>query len=95
MIQFSVSLDDLSLDCDRAIYQPPASMVFSTSSATALSGFCCDSAMIVMPFQSSPIFSFPPSRVLRFLVANFQSSRVSRLRRDAAEQILDRFGNRT
>ena len=38
-----------------------ASMEFSTNSAIALRGLLCESAMIRMAFQSSPILSFPPS----------------------------------
>jgi len=34
-------------------------MLFSTNSAIAFSGLLCDSAMIVIAFQSSPIFSRP------------------------------------
>jgi hypothetical protein len=36
-----------------------ASMLFSTSSAIAFKGLVCDSAMMVMAFQSSPIRSLP------------------------------------
>jgi len=36
-----------------------ASMLFSTNSATALRGFCCESAMILMAFQSSPMRKRP------------------------------------
>ena len=36
-----------------------ASMLFSTNSATALSGLLWDSAMIRIAFQLSPILSFP------------------------------------
>jgi hypothetical protein len=36
-----------------------ASMLFSTSSAIAFSGLLCDNAMMVIAFQSSPIFSRP------------------------------------
>src|SRR6516165_6709986 len=38
-----------------------ASMLFSTNSAMALRGLACDSAMIRMAFQSSPILSLPLS----------------------------------
>ena len=38
-----------------------ASMLFSTNSAIALSGLLCDSAMIRIAFQSSPILSLPRS----------------------------------
>jgi hypothetical protein len=34
-------------------------MLFSTSSAIAFSGLLCDSAMMVIAFQSSPILSLP------------------------------------
>jgi hypothetical protein len=37
----------------------PASMLFSTNSATAFSGLSCESAMIVIAFQSSPMRSLP------------------------------------
>jgi len=37
----------------------PASMEFSTNSAMALSGLFCESAMILMTFQWSPIFNVP------------------------------------
>jgi hypothetical protein len=43
-----------------------ASIEFSTNSATALSGLLCESAMMRMAFQSSPIRSFPPPRVFTF-----------------------------
>jgi hypothetical protein len=36
-----------------------ASMLFSTSSAIALSGLLWESAMMVIAFQSSPILSLP------------------------------------
>jgi hypothetical protein len=36
-----------------------ASMLFSTSSAIAFNGLLCDSAIMVMAFQSSPIFNRP------------------------------------
>jgi hypothetical protein len=36
-----------------------ASMLFSTSSAIAFSGLLWDNAMMVIAFQSSPIFSRP------------------------------------
>src|SRR6187431_2260564 len=36
-------------------------MLFSTNSAIALSGLLCESAMMRMAFQSSPILSLPPS----------------------------------
>ena len=38
-----------------------ASMLFSTNSAMALSGLACESAMIRMAFQSSPILNLPLS----------------------------------
>src|SRR5207249_11681821 len=38
-----------------------ASMLFSTNSAMALSGLLCDSAMMRMAFQSSPIRNLPLS----------------------------------
>src|ERR1700722_9385505 len=38
-----------------------ASMLFSTNSAMALSGLLCESAMIRIAFQSSPIRSLPLS----------------------------------
>src|SRR5579864_5288608 len=38
-----------------------ASMLFSTNSAMALSGLACESAMIRMAFQSSPILNLPRS----------------------------------
>src|SRR5215468_9270632 len=38
-----------------------ASMLFSTSSAMALSGLACESAMIRIAFQSSPIRNLPLS----------------------------------
>jgi hypothetical protein len=41
------------------ILRAEASMLFSTNSATAFKGFCCESAMIVIAFQSSPILSRP------------------------------------
>jgi hypothetical protein len=34
-------------------------MLFSTNSATAVSGFDCDKAMILIAFQSSPMGSLP------------------------------------
>jgi hypothetical protein len=42
-------------------------MLFSTNSAIALSGLLCDSAMIRIAFQSSPIRSFPVSLFLTFI----------------------------
>jgi hypothetical protein len=45
-----------------------ASILFSTNSATALSGLFCDKAMMVMAFQSSPIRSRPELRGLRVLL---------------------------
>jgi hypothetical protein len=39
-----------------------ASMLFSISSATAFMGLECESAMMVIAFQSSPILSLPRAR---------------------------------
>jgi hypothetical protein len=41
------------------MFRACASIEFSTNSATALSGFDCDSAMVVMAFQWSPMQSLP------------------------------------
>src|SRR5215467_12000962 len=41
------------------MFRAEASMLFSTNSATAFNGFCCESAMIVIAFQSSPMRSLP------------------------------------
>ena len=43
-------------------------MLFSTNSATALSGLLCDRAMMRIAFQSSPILSLPRSLFLAFMV---------------------------
>jgi hypothetical protein len=44
-----------------------ASIEFSTNSAIAFKGLLCESAMIRMAFQSSPIRSFPLSFTLIFM----------------------------
>jgi hypothetical protein len=41
-----------------------ASMLFSTNSAIAFKGLLCDSSMMRIAFQSSPILSLPRSAVL-------------------------------
>src|SRR5204862_6415685 len=57
-----------------------ASMLFSTSSAVALSGLLYDSAMMVIAFQSSPILSLPRARgrvfKLAFVIASVWVSHV-------------------
>src|ERR1700688_2424100 len=44
-----------------------ASMLFSTNSAMAFSGLLCESAMIRIAFQSSPMRSLPLSLLLVFI----------------------------
>ena len=46
---------------DRDRVARPRIDLFSTNSATAFSGLLCDSAMIVIAFQSSPMRSRPPA----------------------------------
>jgi hypothetical protein len=41
------------------MFRAKASMLFSTNSATAFNGFCCERAIIVIAFQSSPIRNRP------------------------------------
>src|SRR5947209_4602243 len=65
-----------------------ASMLFSTSSAIALSGLLCDRAMMVIAFQSSPILSLP--RAARGL-----SRSISRLRSLNAAALLQAPGSST
>src|SRR5882762_1161135 len=56
-----------------------ASMLFSTSSAMALSGLLCESAMIRIAFQSSPIRNLPLSD--SFDLAALIFATVTRIRR--------------
>src|SRR5580765_8832529 len=67
-------------------------MLFSTNSAIALSGLLCESAMIRIAFQSSPILSLPPSaglslRVKREAVTEGQETVESRLGILSAETV--------
>jgi len=61
-----------------------ASMLFSTNSAIAFSGLLCDSAMMRIAFQSSPILSLPPSaffaRMAHLRIRDSAAVRLGRVR---------------
>src|SRR6266568_2835643 len=65
----------LSLPRVIVIFRAEASMLFSTNSATAFNGFCCERAMIVMAFQSSPIRNRPEFFMMRSYRSLFQHFR--------------------
>src|SRR5258708_32092164 len=52
-----------------------ASMLFSTNSATALSGLLCESAMMRIAFQSSPILSLPRALLMGAIVLHMRGRR--------------------